>query len=107
MTSDILDTLFADEEDLLRQLQVTYKHEQKRHKNGMKQAYDKFHYHMRGFNKSFFDNDKFGASLEDNAQDLYDIIKLITDHTNSHSDMETIKRNLRRRKLNHHIFDEP
>lgn len=61
---------------------------------------------MKEFTKNFFGDEIIQENLEDNAQDLYDIIKLIADHTDSHKDMETIKRNLRKRKLNHHIFDE-
>lgn len=105
MVSDILDSFINDEMDLLRLLDVKYKQEQKMHKNEMMSAVKKFHYHMKGFTKNFFEDEAIQADLEDNAQDLYDIIKLITDHTNNHKDMETIKRNLRRRKLNHHIFE--
>lgn len=59
---------------------------------------------MKGFTQHFFGTE-INDNLEDNAQDIYDIIKLLADHTNDHKDMETIKRNLRKRKLNHHIFD--
>ena len=105
MISDILDEFISDEMDLIRFLDCKYKHEQKMHKNEMLAAKNKFHYHMVGFTKNFFEGTSFQDDLEDNAQDLYEIIKLITDHTNDHKDMETIKRNLRKRKLNHHIFD--
>ena len=105
MVSDILDAFISDELDLLRLLDCKYKHEQKMHKNEMLAAKNKFHYHMVGFTKNFFEGTSFQDDLEDNAQDLYEIIKLITDHTNDHKDMETIKRNLRKRKLNHHIFE--
>lgn len=105
MVSDVLDTLINDELDLFRLLDVRYKQEQKMHKNQMLDAAKKFHYHMVGFTKSTFGAEDIKANLEDNAQDIYDIIKLLADHTNDHKDMETIKRNLRRRKLNHHIFD--
>lgn len=105
MISDILDEFISDEMDLIRLLDMKYKHEQQMHKNEMLAAKKKFHYHMTGFTKNFFEGTTFQDDLEDNAQDLYEIIKLITDHTNDHKDMETIKRNLRRRKLNHHIFE--
>lgn len=59
---------------------------------------------MKGFTQHFFGTE-INDNLEDNAQDIYDIIKLLADHTNDHKDMEVIKRNLRKRKLNHHIFD--
>lgn len=105
MVSDVLDSFIKDEEDMCRLLSVKYKNDQKMYRNGMIDAAKKYHYCMQGFTKHFFGNTDINDNLEDNAQDIYDIIKLITDHTNSHSDMETIKRNLRRRKLNHHIFE--
>ena len=105
MVSDVLDSLINDELELFRILDVRYKQEQKMHKNQMLDAAKKFHYHMKGFTQSTFGNEDIKANLEDNAQDIYDIIKLLADHTNDHRDMETIKRNLRKRKLNHHIFD--
>lgn len=105
MISDVLDTLINDELDLFRILDVQYKREQKMHRNLMLDAAKKFHYHMNEFTKNFFGDEHIQANLEDNAQDFYDIIKLLADHTNDHKDMEVIKRNLRKRKLNHHIFE--
>ena len=105
IVSDVLDSLLNDEIDLFRLLDVRYKQEQKMHKNLMSDAAKKFHYHMDGLTKSFFCDKNIQANLEDSAQDIYDIVKLLTDHTNNHNDMEVIKRNLRKRKLNHHIFD--
>ena len=105
MVSDVLDSLINDELEMFRVLDVLYKQEQKMHKNQMIDAAKKFHYHMKGFTQSTFGKEDIKANLEDNAQDIYDIIKLLADHTNDHKDMETIKRNLRKRKLNHHIFD--
>lgn len=104
MVSDVLDSLINDELEMFRVLDVRYKQEQKMHKNQMIDAAKKFHYHMKGFTQSTFGKEDIKANLEDNAQDIYDIIKLLADHTD-HKDMETIKRNLRKRKLNHHIFD--
>ena len=106
MMSDILDAFITDETALLKLLEVKYKQEQKMHKNEMMAAAKKFRYHMGGFTKNFFGDMGIRDSLEDNAQDFYDIIKLLADHTNDHKDMETIKRNLKKRKLNHHIFEE-
>lgn len=105
MVSDVLDSLINDELDMFKLLDVQYKQEQKMHKRQMTDAAKKFHYHMVGFTQSTFGNEDIKENLEDNAQDIYDIIKLLADHTNDHKDMETIKRNLRKRKLNHHIFD--
>lgn len=68
-------------------------------------AAKKYYFHLKPFNKSFFGDENICANLEDNANDIYEIIKLLADHTNDHKDMEVIKRNLRKRKLNHHIFD--
>lgn len=105
MVSDVLDSLINDELGILRLLNVQYKQEQKMHKNEMMFASKKFHYHMGAFTKSFFGDESIQANLEDNSQDIYDIIKLLADHTNNHKDMEIIKKNLRKRKLNHHIFE--
>lgn len=104
MTSDVLDALINDELEMMRIMDVQYKHEQKMHKNQMLDAAKKFHYHMEGLGKSLWNSNKQN-DLEDNAQDIYEIIKLLADHTNNHKDYEAIKKNLRRRKLNHHIFE--
>lgn len=104
MVSDVLDSLIKDEEGMLKMLAVRYKGEQKMYRNAMMDAAKKFSYNMKGFTQHFFGTE-INDNLEDNAQDIYDIIKLLADHTNDHKDMETIKRNLRKRKLNHHIFD--
>ena len=105
MVSDVLDSLINDELGMFNILDIRYKHEQKMHKNEMMAASKRFHFHMKEFTKNFFGDEKIRANIEDNAQDIYDIIKLLADHTNDHKDMEIIKRNLRKRKLNHHIFD--
>lgn len=105
MVSDILDQLITDEQSMLRLLDVQYKQEQKMHYNQMQNAAKKYYFHLKPFTKSFFGDNNICADIEDNANDIYDIIKLLADHTNDHKDMEVIKRNLRKRKLNHHIFD--
>lgn len=105
MVSDVLDQLISDEQSMFRLLDVQYKQEQKMHYSQMKDAAKKYHFHLKPFVKSFFGDENICANLEDNANDIYEIIKLLADHTNDHKDMETIKRNLRKRKLNHHIFD--
>lgn len=105
MVSDILDQLITDEQSMLRLLDVQYKQEQKMHYNQMQNAAKKYYFHLKPFTKSFFGDENICANLEDNANDIYEIIKLLADHTNDHKDMEVIKRNLRKRKLNHHIFD--
>lgn len=94
MVADVVDTLIKDEEDMFKVLEIKYKGEQKMYRNAMKDAAKKYTYNMKGFTQHFFGN-----------ADINDIIKLLADHTNDHKDMETIKRNLRKRKLNHHIFD--
>ena len=104
MVSDVLDNLIKDEEDMLKLLEVKYKNEQKMYRNNMMDAAKKISFNMKGFTQHFFGTE-INDNLEDNAQDIYDIIKLLADHTNDHKDMEVIKRNLRKRKLNHHIFD--
>lgn len=105
MVSDILDQLITDEQSMLRLLDVQYKQEQKMHYNQMQNAAKKYYFHLKPFIKSFFGDNNICADIEDNANDIYEIIKLLADHTNDHKDMEVIKRNLRKRKLNHHIFD--
>ena len=105
MVSDILDQLITDEQSMLRFLDVQYKQEQKMHYNQMQNAAKKYYFHLKPFTKSFFGDNNICADIEDNANDIYEIIKLLADHTNDHKDMEVIKRNLRKRKLNHHIFD--
>jgi hypothetical protein len=105
MVSDILDQLITDEQSTLRLLDVQYKQEQKMHYNQMQNAAKKYYFHLKPFTKSFFGDNNICADIEDNANDIYEIIKLLADHTNDHKDMEVIKRNLRKRKLNHHIFD--
>lgn len=106
MVSDVLDQLIRDEQSMFRLLDVQYKQEQKMHYNQMQDAAKKYHFHLKPFVKNFFGDENICANLEDNAKDIYDIIKLLADHTNDHKDMETIKKNLRKRKLNHHIFDQ-
>lgn len=105
MVSDILDQLITDEQSMLRLLDVQYKQEQKMHYNQMQNAAKKYYFHLQPFTKSFFGDNNICADIEDNTNDIYEIIKLLADHTNDHKDMEVIKRNLRKRKLNHHIFD--
>ena len=105
MVSDILDQLITDEQSMLRLLDVQYKQEQKVHYNQMQNAAKKYYFHLKPFTKSFFGDNNICADIEDNTNDIYEIIKLLADHTNDHKDMEVIKRNLRKRKLNHHIFD--
>lgn len=105
MVSDILDQLITDEQSMLRLLDVLYKQEQKMHYNQMQNAAKKYYFHLKPFTKSFFGDNNICADIEDNTNDIYEIIKLLADHTNDHKDMEVIKRNLRKRKLNHHIFD--
>ena len=105
MVSDVLDQLIRDEQSMLKLFDVQYKSEQKMHYNQMQDAAKKYYFHLKPFTKSFFGDENICANLEDNANDIYDIIKLLADHTNDHKDMEVIKRNLRKRKLNHHIFD--
>lgn len=105
MVTDVLDQLIKDEQSMFKLLNVQYKQEQKMHYNQMQDAAKKYYFHLKPFTKSFFGDENICANLEDNANDIYDIIKLLADHTNDHKDMEVIKRNLRKRKLNHHIFD--
>jgi hypothetical protein len=105
MVSDIVDQLITDEQSMLRLLDVQYKQEQKMHYNQMQNAAKKYYFHLKPFTKSFFGDNNICADIEDNTNDIYEIIKLLADHTNDHKDMEVIKRNLRKRKLNHHIFD--
>lgn len=103
MVSDILDQLITDEQSMLRLLDVQYKQEQKMHYNQMQNAAKKYYFHLKPFTKSFFGDNNICADIEDNTNDIYEIIKLLADHTNDHKDMEVIKRNLRKRKLPSYI----
>lgn len=105
MVSDVLDQLIKDEQSMLKLLDVQYKQEQKMHYTQMQDAAKKYYFHLKPFIKNFFGDENICVNLEDNTNDIYEIIKLLADHTNDHKDMEVIKRNLRKRKLNHHIFD--
>lgn len=105
MVSDVLDQLIKDEQSMLKLLDVQYKQEQKMHYTQMQDAAKKYYFHLKPFTKNFFGDENICVNLEDNTNDIYDIIKLLADHTNDHKDMEVIKRNLRKRKFNHHIFD--
>ena len=90
MVSDILDQLITDEQSMLRLLDVQYKQEQKMHYNQMQNAAKKYYFHLKPFTKSFFGDNNICADIEDNANDIYEIIKLLADHTNDHKDMEVI-----------------
>lgn len=88
MVTDVLDQLIKDEQGMFRLLSVRYKQEQKMHYTQMQDAAKKYYFHLKPFNKSFFGDEKICANLEDNANDIYEIIKLLADHTNDHKDME-------------------
>ena len=92
MVSDILDQLITDEQSMLRLLDVQYKQEQKMHYNQMQNAAKKYYFHLKPFTKSFFGDNNICADIEDNTNDIYEIIKLLADHTNDHKDMEVIKK---------------
>ena len=92
MVTDVLDQLIKDEQGMFRMLSVQYKQEQKMHYTQMQDAAKKYYFHLKPFNKSFFGDENICANLEDNANDIYEIIKLLADHTNDHKDMEVIKR---------------
>lgn len=108
MLSDVIDSLMNDEEELFRLLAVKYKQEKKFHKNQMQKAASSFHYHMREFTRNFFETEDSDMcmDMEDCAQDYYDIVKLLADHASGPKDFNQIKASLRRRKCNHHIFEE-
>lgn len=108
MCAEVIDLLMTDEEELFHILAVKYKHERKYHKNQMMKAARAYHYHMREFTRGYFESeeDKLGQDMEDCSQDFYDIVKLLADHTQSPQDLAQVKASIKRRKLNHHIFEE-
>lgn len=53
MVTDILDQLIKDEQSMFRLLKVQYKQEQKMHYNQMRDAAEKYYFHLKPFNKSF------------------------------------------------------
>lgn len=108
MLSDVIDSLMTDEETLFRLLSVKYKHEKKFHKNQMQKAAAAYHYHMKAFTSNFFETEDSDmcVDMEDCAQDYYDIVKLLADHASGPKDFNQVKASIRRRKCNHHIFED-
>lgn len=108
MLSDVIDSLITDEEGLFRLLAVKYKQEKKFHKNQMQKAATAYHYHMKEFTRNFFEVESSDLSIdmEDCAQDYYDIVKLLADHASGPKDFNQIKASIKRRKCNHHVFEE-
>lgn len=105
MLYDVLDSFLQDCNSYMRLLDVEIEQDRKHCLNETKRAYQRFHYYMNGFLKYYFD-EKDGELLEDNAQDMYELVKLLIDHADTHEDYEQIKSSVKRRKLNHHIFEE-
>lgn len=108
MLSDVIDSLITDEEGLFRLLAVKYKQEKKFHKNQMQKAATAYHYHMKEFTRNFFEAESSDLciDMEDCAQDYYDIVKLLADHASGPKDFNQIKASIKRRKCNHHVFEE-
>lgn len=108
MLSDVIDSLMTDEEALFRLLSVKYKQEKKFHKNQMQKAANAYHYHMKAFTSNFFETEDCDmcVDMEDCAQDYYDIVKLLADHASGPKDFNQVKASIRRRKCNHHIFED-
>ena len=108
MLSDVIDSLMTDEEALFRLLSVKYKQEKKFHKNQMQKAANAYHYHMKAFTSNFFEtgDSDMCVDMEDCAQDYYDIVKLLADHASGPKDFSQVKASIRRRKCNHHIFED-
>ena len=63
MVTDILDQLIKDEQSMFRLLKVQYKQEQKMHYNQMRDAAEKYYFHLKPFNKSFFGDENICANL--------------------------------------------
>lgn len=61
---------------------------------------------MKEFTRNFFEVESSDLSIdmEDCAQDYYDIVKLLADHASK--DFNQIKASIKRRKCNHHVFEE-
>lgn len=105
---DVLDSFLQDSRSLIKQIGATYPQEKEKNLREMRKSYNHFHKHMEQFTGCIFKSKKLGLKneSEDYANDLYEIIKLVADHTNSYADMESIKKSIKRRKCNHHVFEE-
>lgn len=106
MVADVLDSFMTDEVNMFEILDIRYDHKQKQHKGMMMEGYRKFKYNMKEFTKPFFGNESLQVSIEDNAQGIYDLVKAVADHTKDASELNTIVNSVKRRKCNHHIFEE-
>ncbi len=106
---DVLDMFLADEDHYMKIFGFKYLPDKKQYRSGMERAMKAYHYNAREFNKSFFESMKDEATIigfEDNADDIYQLIKVLIDHTNNHKDYVQVIGSLKRRKCNHHVFDK-
>lgn len=102
---DVADSFFKDEMSILRPLGIKMKGEMKFHYNEAVKASKALSYHLDNFTHSVY-RGGLGIDSEDYSHDIYEIVKLIADHTKSRTDMAQIMRSIARRKCHYHIFEE-
>lgn len=104
---DVVDSFIKDYLSLLKEIGAKLPPEKEKNLKEMRKSYNHFHKHMAAYTNNVFRiKSALSEKSEDYSSDLYDIVKLIADHTNTRKDMEQIKKSIERRKLNHHIFNE-
>lgn len=102
---DVADSFFKDEMALLQPLGIKLKQEKRFHYNEAVKASKGLTHHLNHFTSSVY-RDNLGIDAEDYSYDLYEIVKLIADHTKTRGDMQQIKNAIAKRKCNWHIFDD-
>lgn len=103
---DVADNFFVDVENYLRPYPALIRHTQKMHLKQMLRAVKDFRYHAKEY-CSLMINSNDREKSEDDVQDIYEIIKLISDHTDEHGHgMKQIKSSIKRLKYNNHIFED-
>lgn len=103
---DVADNFFVDVENYLRPYPAMVRHSQKYHLKQLQKAIKDFRYHAKEY-CSLMVNSNDGEKSEDDVQDLYEIVKLISDHTDENGKgIKQIKSSIKRLKHNNHIFDD-
>lgn len=108
LLADVIDCLMKDQQALLQIFDMKFDGENKFYMNNMKKSASAYHYYETLFTKNYFEssNKIDNEGMEDDAQDLYEIVKLIADHTNASEDHEQVKKYLRKRKCCNHVYED-
>lgn len=106
MLYDVVDNFLQDYRNLVREAGASIPADKEKCIKEMRKSYNHFHKNMITFTCPIFKRkSKLSENSEDLSYDLYEIVKLIADHTNSKEDMEQIKKSISKRKCNHKIFE--